>query len=276
MAIKFLEAIYKKDGMSSTNHYHDCHQILLIEDGEVDVFFGDRVRRVKGGSILFFSRFEEHSIRIISNPYKRYVMNISPKIDEGTGVGYKRFSVLFNRPKGFDNILDISQRFSEIREVFDRIVKEKADSDDEMSEEILGLYAQELLLQLFRYFPDFFKMFDDEKNELIYKIQKDFEINYSQEISLADLSRKYNISQSYLSHIFKATTGKSIKSYLLACRITAAKKYLVNSNKRISEIVELCGFSDCSNFSRIFKRTTGLSPLDFRQKYHNQEIETIE
>jgi AraC-like DNA-binding protein len=248
---------------------------LLIEDGEVEVVFEGEVHQAKGGCILFFSRFEEHSIRVIKNPYKRYVMNISPKINEGTEVGYKRFSILFNRPEGFVNIVDISAHFAEIREVFDRIIREK-NSEVEASEDILGLYGQELILQLFRYFPDVFKMFDDEKNELIYKIQKDFEINYNQEIALADLAKKYNISQSYLSHIFKATTGKSVKGYLLACRITAAKKYLAGSNKRIGEVVELCGFSDSSNFSRLFKRVTGLSPLDFRQKYHNKEIEIIE
>lgn len=88
MAIRFLEAIYKEDGLSSINHYHDCHQILLIEEGEAEVIMGNRVRRVKGGTILFFSRFEEHSIRVLSNPYKRYVMNISPKIDENTGGGW--------------------------------------------------------------------------------------------------------------------------------------------------------------------------------------------
>ena len=276
MAIKFLEAVYKEDGLNSTNHYHDCHQILLIEDGEVEVSFEDSVRAAHGGNILFFSRFEEHSIRVIKSPYKIYVMNISPKIDEGIEVGYKRFSVLFNRPDGFDNILDISAHFSEIREVTARIVQEKTNGDDEMSVEILGLYGQELLLQLFRYFPDFFKMFEDEKNELIYKIQKDFEINYSQDITLTDLAKKYNISQSYLSHIFKAITGKSIKSYLLICRINAAKKYLATTNKRIGEVVEICGFSDCSNFSRAFKRATGFSPIDFRQKYRDKEIEVIE
>lgn len=275
MAIKFLETIYKKDGLNTSAHFHDCHQILLIESGEVEVHTGNAVRKVHGGNILFFSRFEEHSIRVLSDPYERYVLNISPKINDETGIGYKRFSILFNRPEGFDNILDISHHFAEIREVFERIIQVKA-SGDELSVELLDLYAQELILQLFRFFPEFFKMFEDEKGELIYKIQKDFEKNYAQEISLTDLSKKYGISQSYLSHIFKATTGKSVKGYLLACRVTAAKKYLVESNKRIGEVVEMCGFSDCSNFSRFFKNLTGHSPVDFRKKYQSEEIETVE
>ncbi len=275
MSIKFLETLYKKDGLNTSNHFHDCHQILLIENGEVEVNMMGKTRTAGYGNILFFSRFEEHSIRVLKNPYERYVVNIGSDIGGEAGIDYKRFSILFNRPEGFDNILDVSDHFEEIKDIFIRIIKEKK-VNGELSAEILELYANELILRLFSYIPSLYRKFGDDKNDLIYKIQRDFETNYAQDVTLEDLSKKYGISQSYLSHIFKSATGKSVKGYLLECRVAAAKRYLVGSNNRISDVVEACGFSDCSNFSRLFKTMTGYSPVDFRKKYQSEGIETVE
>ncbi|MDD6994980.1 MAG: AraC family transcriptional regulator [Candidatus Borkfalkiaceae bacterium] len=275
MAIRFLKAVYKEDELNVRNHYHDCHQILLVTEGEAEVHLANSVYNATRGNILIFNRFEEHFIKITKGPYKRYVIDVSPKIDERTEVGYKLFSVLFNRPEGFNNIVDVSEHFDDFAELFGRIVKESGRAD-KANGEILGLYAQEFLLRLSACRPNLFETFEDEKCEMIYKIQKDFESNYNQDVSLEDLSKRYSISQSYLSHIFKSVTGKSVKGYLFACRIAAAKRYLANSEKRIGEIVALCGFSDCSNFSRVFKRTTGFSPVDFRRKYRDKEFVTVE
>ena len=55
--------------------------------------------------------------------------------------------------------------------------------------------------------------------------------------------------------------------YLQSCRMVAAKKYLAGTSKSIGEIVEICGFSDSSNFSRSFKEQVGCTPSEFRKKY---------
>ncbi len=55
--------------------------------------------------------------------------------------------------------------------------------------------------------------------------------------------------------------------YLKSCRMANAKQMLAETDYSIGEIVEKCGFSDNSNFSRTFKNLTDLSPSDFRKKY---------
>ena len=94
-----------------------------------------------------------------------------------------------------------------------------------------------------------------------------FENHYSQSYTLTELSKQYNISPSTLSHRFSAATGMSVMEYLLFCRMASAKQMLAGTKMSIGEIVERCGFSDNSNFSRTFKSLNGMSPTDFRKKY---------
>lgn len=107
----------------------------------------------------------------------------------------------------------------------------------------------------------------EENFEIISDIQHRFERDYQKSFSLKLLAKEYSISVSYLSHRFKLSTGVSVMEYLLDCRLAAAKKKLASTDMSIGEIVESCGFCDNSNFTRTFRRKTGLTPSQFRKKY---------
>ena len=93
---------------------------------------------------------------------------------------------------------------------------------------------------------------------------------YNRNITLEELAMRYDMSVSYLSHVFKETTGISIMRYLLCHRIAVAKEYLENSNLPVGEIARKCGFHDSSNFGRTFKKETGISPRRYRTSYTNE------
>ncbi len=98
-------------------------------------------------------------------------------------------------------------------------------------------------------------------------LQHRFAEQYDDPYTLEALAKEYNVSPSSLSHRFKEVTGMSVMEYLLSCRLAAAKNLLIETDLPIGEIVEQCGFSDSSNFSRTFKARTGLSPSAFRNLY---------
>ena len=86
-------------------------------------------------------------------------------------------------------------------------------------------------------------------------------------MSLSEISEQYHISSSHLSHIFKEITGYSTIDYLISCRLSAAKRLLSSTDINIKEIIYQCGFSDESNFSRMFKEKVGITPSEFRKRY---------
>ena len=88
-----------------------------------------------------------------------------------------------------------------------------------------------------------------------------------QKISKREFAKQHSISISSLSHRFRTATGVSVMEYLQSCRMANAKQMLAETDCSIGEIVEKCGFSDNSNFSRTFKSLNGMSPTDFRKKY---------
>ena len=111
---------------------------------------------------------------------------------------------------------------------------------------------------------------DETKNNPLYQkyvapVVKEIETNYSLKLTVDELSRTVYVTPQYLSRLFRRFFGRSVYEYLTLYRITKAKEYLLTSpHMKIQTISNLVGFDDASHFIALFKKITGITPLEFR------------
>lgn len=93
------------------------------------------------------------------------------------------------------------------------------------------------------------------------------ELNFGNKITLEQLAEAVHLSTIHFSRVFKMVSGLSPMEFLNGIRIQKASELLINTNKAISEIAMNTGFNDANYFSRLFKKSRGKSPREFRKKY---------
>ena len=84
------------------------------------------------------------------------------------------------------------------------------------------------------------------------------------ELQMSKVAQKFNISPSYFSTIFRQEFGETFRDYLSKARLSHAKELLCTTNLKIAEVAYQSGFNDAHYFSSVFKKKTGLTPLEFR------------
>ena len=103
--------------------------------------------------------------------------------------------------------------------------------------------------------------------ESMQKVCRYIEENYQKQIQLDDIADYCGYSRYHLSHMFRDVSGFTVFSYLLEVRMKKAKELLKTTNLSIKEISAEIGFTDQNYFSNVFKKQTGLSPMDFRNNF---------
>ena len=89
------------------------------------------------------------------------------------------------------------------------------------------------------------------------------EMNYSKPIDNRFLGELFHFHPNYISAEFKRITGKSLHQFVLETRILNGVSLMESGYDNIKEISELTGFCDSNYFSRYFKKTMGISPINY-------------
>lgn len=92
-----------------------------------------------------------------------------------------------------------------------------------------------------------------------------------QDFSVADAAKQSFMSETYFRKLFKKEHGISPKKHVIYTRIKHAEALILTNYYTISEIAEMCGYSDYNHFSTEFKKITGVSPSRFKYKYEKNE-----
>jgi AraC-like DNA-binding protein len=90
--------------------------------------------------------------------------------------------------------------------------------------------------------------------------------NQAEELSLGQVAKAVNASSFYFCKMFKKGTGLNFTEYVCRVRIESAKNLLLNPNLRISEIAYQVGFQSLTHFNRVFKKTVGEAPTEYRAR----------
>jgi transcriptional regulator GlxA family with amidase domain len=107
-------------------------------------------------------------------------------------------------------------------------------------------------------------------DEDVKKAQKFIENNFQEKFTVDEISNECALSRRSLERRFKKATNNTVSEYIQRVKIEAAKKSFETSRKNISEVMFDVGYSDTKAFRGIFKRITGMTPFDYRNKYNKE------
>jgi transcriptional regulator GlxA family with amidase domain len=105
-------------------------------------------------------------------------------------------------------------------------------------------------------------------SEKIKKVYNYVQANYNKKIKVEEVASLVDLSVVSFSRLIKQRTGKTFIDFLNELRLGYATRLLIESNKTVTEICYECGFNNISNFNRIFKKSQGYTPSEFRESYY--------
>ena len=137
-----------------------------------------------------------------------------------------------------------------------------------------AIYCSKMLqIEIDRQSQSAFAIFSAQKNhddDVIKKAQAYIENNLHEKISFERLSSKFAVSRRNFDRRFIKATGNTPVEYSQRVRIESAKKAFETSRKTIHEVMYEAGYSDVKAFREVFRKITGMSPLEYRNKYNKE------
>ena len=101
---------------------------------------------------------------------------------------------------------------------------------------------------------------EKEVSHTIARVQQYINASLHQEMSREDIAEHVYLNPAYLSRLFRKETGLSLTDYTASLRIQKAKLELLDTNHQFSDVAMSVGYSNFSHFTKLFKKTTGLTP----------------
>lgn len=245
-------------------HAHDFLELYYFLDGSVTYYIEDQVYDLCPGDLLIIPAGKMHR-PVIANEhaaYERMVLWITPQylqsIDSPAGdlqknlqkVGEHGYCVPFRG----DETVFVTALLKKL------LYMQKNDIDPKFCAGAVELY-------LWTIFRSYGVIDTTHRNEtqVIPQVIRYITEHFSEPLTLEDIAAEFFVSKSYLNRHFKAYTNSTVYAYIMALRLTHARRMLREGTPAV-EAGRECGFSDYSTFYKAFKTQTGLSPQQFKSR----------
>lgn len=117
-----------------------------------------------------------------------------------------------------------------------------------------------------------FKGQKEHEDDAIRKVQDYIEEHFPEKINVDQLAGMIALGRRTFERRFKTATGNTVTEYIQRVKIEAAKKGFETSRRNINEIMYDVGYNDTKAFRSIFRKITGLSPVEYRNKYNKMPV----
>lgn len=267
------EILKKADNCEGSFHWHSFFEITYIYEGRGNYFVNGQQYDVTQGDIIIFNNVEPHGWSVCEEDMHAFVMVFS------SDFAAERTSL-------FD--IDYLKPFVERGSNF----KNKIQKDDPITKEISSMIIDilkewtnrnvgyklmikagvlRILTLLIRYSQDESKSSEELKTKKLAmkRLQDAFHyisLHYCEKITLEEVAESVHMSPNYFSTYFRKVTNVNFSEYLVGLRVQKAKELMKTTSLSSAEIASQCGFHNLSNFYRLFKKQTGISPRDKRKE----------
>lgn len=119
------------------------------------------------------------------------------------------------------------------------------------------------------------EMIRESRFEVLERLQRAVFQSIDRPVSISTLADEVHISESHLRLLFRKEFGVSLGAYIRDTKMMRASRLLATTNLNVSEISEQCGYDTLFAFSRAFKTSRGVSPLQYRKSYLKEERDEV-
>lgn len=249
-------------------HFHEHIEIYFLISGSNECLINNKFYKVNEGDILIFKPNQIHRILRNDNEiFERYILEVSPRFLADNLIREEYFFV--NNFLNNNEAIIFSPNKKEKKEIMHLFSKyEKANHQDPDPTLFHSSLRCIRILEIFTYIFTIIQNYNKPEqkplktNSLVSPILDYLEKNYIN-TSLSSLAEHFNINKQYLCVLFKKNMSMTINKYILSKKIIYAKKLLAEG-KNITQVAELCGFNDTTDFARVFRKYVNLSPKKYQ------------
>lgn len=228
-----------------------CGDITLVATGPVFYTFNNVEYTVNSGDAIIFQKGDIRSRFEFRSPVEYFTFNFvldeTDRLPEMHGVLRSCFST------------EVTQLIA----LYEKCISSHAGFNTQRGTQ----YFKSLYLTLYEF------MQNKKANVHVENIKRYINENIYDQITLESIADAVFISQNYCNTLFKKETGLTISEYIMAVKIEEAKKLIIKGVRSLNEISTSLGYTDYSYFSRVFKRTQGISPKQFKTIYGETDSE---
>ena len=246
---------------------HPQYEIFLLLEGDVTMLINSQRYMIKNGALVLLTSRDLHiSMNNAPRTYKRITVMFDPHAIRQFNTEHTNlldcFSIAASRQR---NILYLSaEQIQTVQALADPILTNGR--SDRFGDDITVLTSLLSLLifinRLYRsHLP---KIAPLPLTPIIREIVDYVDSHIDEELSVQSLCHHFSYSVAYISAQFSKQMGLPLKQFIITKKIALAKQLLAESLS-VTQVYERCGFGDYSNFIRTFKKTVGVSPLQWQK-----------